>query len=258
MVPLSGALSLLKLRGFMFGGIDVGGDWSIRSPRSDYIRCSAVVAGQCWSAVAGVAEPVHPRTGDCFPLLAGDRLANCGEPIAVVALSLGYESESAFSTAFKRVIGSSPRRYGRGRNLVAASNQRGVAAGLASRPCRWPGEVTACWAGAVSWHHPFVPPAVLARMPAWMRAQPAPEFSQHATIGGRGTAVNGTTRLDAGAFRPSSRPRLRSAGRSPSDCRRTAATRSSGRCRRAGPPGPGPSSPPPSCSPRGCRGPSPR
>jgi AraC-like DNA-binding protein len=55
-------------------------------------------------------------------LLAGDRLANSGESIAAISLSLGYESESAFSTAFKRVMGCSPRRYGRGRNGVAASH----------------------------------------------------------------------------------------------------------------------------------------
>jgi AraC-like DNA-binding protein len=48
-------------------------------------------------------------------LLAGDRLMNSGEPISVIARSLGYESESAFSTAFKRVMGCSPRQYGRGR-----------------------------------------------------------------------------------------------------------------------------------------------
>jgi AraC-like DNA-binding protein len=48
-------------------------------------------------------------------LRAGDRLANSGDPISVVARSLGYESESAFSTAFKRVIGCSPRQYSRGR-----------------------------------------------------------------------------------------------------------------------------------------------
>jgi AraC-like DNA-binding protein len=30
-------------------------------------------------------------------------------------LSLGYESESAFSTAFKRVMGCSPRQYSRDR-----------------------------------------------------------------------------------------------------------------------------------------------
>jgi AraC-like DNA-binding protein len=48
-------------------------------------------------------------------LLAGDRLTRSSDPISVIALSLGYESESAFSTAFKRVMGCAPRRYGRGR-----------------------------------------------------------------------------------------------------------------------------------------------
>jgi len=46
-------------------------------------------------------------------LLAGDRLAHTDDSISVIALSLGYESESAFSTAFKRVMGSSPRQYAR-------------------------------------------------------------------------------------------------------------------------------------------------
>lgn len=49
-------------------------------------------------------------------LLAGDRLENSSDPISVIALSLGYESESAFSTAFKRVMGCSPRQYSRGQN----------------------------------------------------------------------------------------------------------------------------------------------
>jgi len=48
--------------------------------------------------------------------LAADRLANSGDPVSVIALSLGYESESAFSTAFKRVMGCSPRHYSNGRN----------------------------------------------------------------------------------------------------------------------------------------------
>jgi AraC-like DNA-binding protein len=46
-------------------------------------------------------------------LLAGDRLKNSGESISVIALSLGYESESAFSKAFRRVMGCSPRQYSR-------------------------------------------------------------------------------------------------------------------------------------------------
>jgi AraC-like DNA-binding protein len=53
-------------------------------------------------------------------ILGGDRLANSGEPISVIAPALGYESESAFSTAFKRVMGCSPRRYGRGRDASAS------------------------------------------------------------------------------------------------------------------------------------------
>ena len=55
-------------------------------------------------------------------LLAGDRLKNSGDPISIIAQSLGYESESAFSTAFKRVMGCSPRQYSRGRDLVSASH----------------------------------------------------------------------------------------------------------------------------------------
>jgi AraC-like DNA-binding protein len=49
-------------------------------------------------------------------LLAGDRLEETSDAISVVAFSLGYESESAFSTAFKRVMGCSPRQYGSRRN----------------------------------------------------------------------------------------------------------------------------------------------
>jgi AraC-like DNA-binding protein len=48
-------------------------------------------------------------------LLAGDRLENSREPISAIAPSLGYESEAAFSTAFKRVMGCSPRQYGHNR-----------------------------------------------------------------------------------------------------------------------------------------------
>ncbi|ADH90732.1 transcriptional regulator, AraC family [Ancylobacter novellus DSM 506] len=44
-------------------------------------------------------------------LLGADRLAHSRASIAEVALALGYQSESAFSIAFKRVMGSSPRRY---------------------------------------------------------------------------------------------------------------------------------------------------
>jgi AraC-like DNA-binding protein len=60
-------------------------------------------------------------------LLAGDRLANSSDPISVIAPSLGYESESAFSTAFKRVMGCSPRQYSRSQNPARPSNSEGEA-----------------------------------------------------------------------------------------------------------------------------------
>ena len=46
-------------------------------------------------------------------MLAADRLANSGDTISALAQAAGYESESAFSTAFKRVIGHAPRHYAR-------------------------------------------------------------------------------------------------------------------------------------------------
>lgn len=46
-------------------------------------------------------------------LLAGDRLKNSDGSISVIASSLGYESESAFGKAFRRVMGCSPRQYSR-------------------------------------------------------------------------------------------------------------------------------------------------
>lgn len=49
-------------------------------------------------------------------LVAGDRLRSTRDSIAGIAASLGYESESAFGKAFKRVMGCSPRQYGRAEN----------------------------------------------------------------------------------------------------------------------------------------------
>ncbi|ROU00693.1 AraC family transcriptional regulator [Marinobacter sp. R17] len=56
-------------------------------------------------------------------LLAGDRLTGSHDPVSVIALELGYESESAFSTAFKRMMGCSPRRYSREVTAGAAGSE---------------------------------------------------------------------------------------------------------------------------------------
>ena len=54
-------------------------------------------------------------------MLAGDRLTRTDDALARTARSLGYESENAFNTAFKRVMGVSPRRYARTKAPLAAT-----------------------------------------------------------------------------------------------------------------------------------------
>jgi len=48
--------------------------------------------------------------------------------LAVIAYAVGYESDSAFSAAFRRVMGCSPRQYARSRDLAAASFGENAAA----------------------------------------------------------------------------------------------------------------------------------
>jgi len=55
-------------------------------------------------------------------LLAGDRLKNSDDSISVIASSLGYESESAFGKAFRRIMGCSPRQHSRGSSHMPPSS----------------------------------------------------------------------------------------------------------------------------------------
>lgn len=71
MDPLSDVLALLKTRSHMSGGIDYGGDWSVHFGAHEGIKFQALISGECWLAVDGVAEPVHMRAGDCFLLPRG-------------------------------------------------------------------------------------------------------------------------------------------------------------------------------------------
>ena len=59
---------------------------------------------------------------------AADQLSRSNASIATVAQSLGYGSESAFSTAFKRTMGASPRQYSR-RQAPSPSDGTGSANG---------------------------------------------------------------------------------------------------------------------------------
>jgi AraC-like DNA-binding protein len=71
MDPLSDVLSLLKLRSYICGGFDVGGELSLQFPQHEGIKCYALVSGQCWLSVEGVPEAVHLKAGDCFLLPRG-------------------------------------------------------------------------------------------------------------------------------------------------------------------------------------------
>lgn len=71
MDPLSDVMSLLKPRDYKCGGLDVGGELSVRFPQYEGIRCYAMVSGQCWLSVEGVPDAVRLETGDCFLLPSG-------------------------------------------------------------------------------------------------------------------------------------------------------------------------------------------
>lgn len=76
----------------------------------------ANVAGMSRSSFAvrfkdSVGEPAMDYLTRWRMMLAADRLANEGMSISLVAPTVGYESESAFGAAFKRVFGYSPRQY---------------------------------------------------------------------------------------------------------------------------------------------------
>lgn len=86
MDPLSDVLSLLKLCSYNCGGFDVG-TCSIRFGRHEGIKCYAVVSGEAWLSMEGVAEPVRLMAGDCF-------LLPHGRPF-LLATDLSLEPEDA-------------------------------------------------------------------------------------------------------------------------------------------------------------------
>ena len=78
----------------------------------------AAVAGMSRSSFAQrfkatVGTPPMDYLANWRMALAGGRLETTREPLSVIAQLVGYDSEAAFSTAFKRIMGCAPRQYGR-------------------------------------------------------------------------------------------------------------------------------------------------
>ncbi|WP_038387475.1 AraC family transcriptional regulator [Bradyrhizobium elkanii] len=70
MDPLSDVLALLKLRSYVSGGFDAGGDWAIGFGSHEGIKFHSVLTGSCWIAVEG-EPPAQVKAGESFLLPRG-------------------------------------------------------------------------------------------------------------------------------------------------------------------------------------------
>ena len=71
MDPLSDVLSLVKIRNLWSERFEWGKEWCLAFGTYEGVRTYAVISGECWLAVDGVAKPVHGKAGDCLLLPSG-------------------------------------------------------------------------------------------------------------------------------------------------------------------------------------------
>lgn len=71
MDPLSQLLSLLEPESYVSGGVVLHASLSVQWPSHDGVKCYAVVSGECWLSVAGMADPIRLTAGDCYLLPPG-------------------------------------------------------------------------------------------------------------------------------------------------------------------------------------------
>lgn len=89
---------------------DPGYPWTLRS-LAERVGMSRSVFALRFREIVG-ATPMEYLTRWRM-LLAAERLNHSSEGLSAIAQSLGYESESAFGKAFRRMMGCSPRQYTR-------------------------------------------------------------------------------------------------------------------------------------------------
>ncbi|PAJ85326.1 AraC family transcriptional regulator [Burkholderia ubonensis] len=86
-------------------------NWSV-DELADLVRMSRSAFASRFKAIVGT--PPMDYLMRWRMLIAADKLLNTDDHIALIAFAVGYQSESAFSTAFKRVMKVPPRQYQRG------------------------------------------------------------------------------------------------------------------------------------------------
>ena len=104
---------------------DPGYPWTLQS-LAERVGVSRSVFAQRFRETVG-ATPMGYLTRWRM-LLAADRLKNSSDGLSAIAQSLGYESDSAFGKAFRRVMGRSPRHYTRSAAPRAIPVKRGAIA----------------------------------------------------------------------------------------------------------------------------------
>jgi AraC-like DNA-binding protein len=80
-------------------------DWTVASLATEAAMSRSAFAARFTQLVG---EPAMNYVTRWRMLVAADRLQNTEDTVATVAAGVGYESEAAFSRAFKRVLGSTP------------------------------------------------------------------------------------------------------------------------------------------------------
>ena len=105
MDPLSNVLSLIKMQHTWSGKFEWGHQWCLSFGASSGVHSYAVLQGECWLAVEGVANPVRGKAGDCLILPSG-RPFRVGSDLDLQALEItAVRADTADVSILQRYAG---------------------------------------------------------------------------------------------------------------------------------------------------------